>query len=150
MPLRWSRRPPGSGSSARRNGGFEETAFGTASWYAGALYVRLQPLDLHLQPLRWLYLTVRGDGFVEHVPSNAAGAATPLFWGGATWVSEGTVSLEVRPADWLLVRVEYRHDQAERPLYFRDTVAGTGGVADPFVPNTDHQDTITVGATSWF
>jgi hypothetical protein len=124
------------------NGGFEETTFGTASWYAGVLYGRLQPLE-------WLYLALRGEAFRENVPSTAAGAAEPIFWGGATWVSEGTVTMEVRPADRLLLRVEYRHDHAERPLYFRGTVAGDGGAA-PFVPNTTYQDTLTIGATSWF
>jgi hypothetical protein len=83
--------------------------FGTSSWYAGALYGRVRALS-------WLFAAVRGDRFYEHVATNDAGAAAPIFWGGANWVSELTATVDLQPADPVVVRIEYRHDQAESPL----------------------------------
>jgi hypothetical protein len=120
------------------NGGFESTAFGTASWVAGAAYARAQLTEQ-------LFLALRGDRFHETVP----GAASPIFWAGAKWISSGTVTIDVRPADHLSVRAEYRHDRAERDLFFRRAVDGDGATA-PFVPNTRSQDTVTIGVTGWF
>ena len=65
-------------------------------------------------------------------------------------MTEGTATVDVQPADRLIVRLEYRHDQAESPLFFRGTVAGLGTTASPFVPNSQTQDTLSLGATSWF
>ena len=65
-------------------------------------------------------------------------------------MTEGTATVDVQPVDRLIVRLEYRHDQAEAPLFFRGPVVGLGTAANPFVPNSETQDTITLGATSWF
>jgi hypothetical protein len=128
---------------AHANAGFEPNEFGTSSWYAGALYARVHPIS-------WLFASLRGDRFWEHLPSNGAATAAPIFWGGAGWVSELTASVEVQPSDFLAGFVEYRHDQADSPSYFRGSVAGSGTPLSPFVANSKTQDTVTIGATSWF
>jgi hypothetical protein len=66
-------------------------------------------------------------------------------------VSSQTATIDLRPTDdHLSVRVEYRHDQAAGPTYFRGVVFGDGSSATPFLPNARSQDTLTVGATAWF
>jgi putative OmpL-like beta-barrel porin-2 len=112
---------------AHGNAGFEETAFGTASWIAGVLYARLRITD-------FLFLALRADRFHETIPSNERGSAAPLFWSGATWVSSGTATIDVRPYDHILLRLEYRRDAAERDIY---------------APGTTRRDTLTIGVASW-
>jgi len=126
---------------AHANAGLEPNRLGTSAWYAGALYARLEPL-------RWLWIAARGDYFREHVPPGA----TPIFWPmGTSWVTSGTLTVDFRPTpDNLSVRLEYRHDRADAPIYFRGAVAGTGAAGDPYVPNARSQDTLTLGATAWF
>ncbi len=115
--------------------GFEKNAFGVSWWATGALYARVQPLP-------WLYLAVRGDRFWEH----AAGAAARIFW-PADWVSSATATADFRPRDHVSLRLEYRHDHAEREMYFRGEVATAANGA--FVPNARAQDTLTAGVTGW-
>ena len=114
---------PATSVLAQVDAGFERNHFGTSSWVAGAAYVRQQ-----LAP--WLYAAARADYFHETVPAGAA----PIFWAGSRWVSSGTLTLDVRPEDTLSVRLEFRHDQSQRPLYDAHR----------------HQDTLTVGAVAWF
>jgi hypothetical protein len=122
---------------AQADAGFENNHFGTSSWYAGTAYARL-----HLRA--WLYAAARGDYFHETVPAGAS----PIFWAGARWVAEGTLTLDARLADTLSVYIEYRHDQAQAPLYFQgDVVTDTDG---DFIPNARSQSTVTVGAVAWF
>ncbi len=93
--------------------GFEKNRMGTASWWAGAAYARVRPIER-------VYLAIRGDRFTEHLATDGPGrTSSPLFWGGVEWVSSLTATLEVRPIDHLSVRLEYRHDAAEAPLFFR-------------------------------
>jgi hypothetical protein len=47
------------------------------------------------------------------------------------------------------LRVEYRHDQASNEIYYAGDVKGDG-TTTPWVPNARAQDTITVGAITWF
>ena len=122
---------------AQADAGFENNRFGTSSWYAGVAYARLR-----IEP--WLYAAARGDYFHETVPAGAS----PIFWAGSRWVTEGTLTLDARPADTISVRVEVRHDQAQAPLYFQGAVA-----TDPdgdFIPDARSQNTVTVGAVAWF
>ncbi len=121
--------------------GFEPNNFGTSAWEAGAVYLRVQPR-------KWLYLAARGDVFFEQVAQNGAGSATPLFWAGSRWVSSATAAVDVRPADNLSVRVEYRHDESEQALYFKGQVPTDAN--GNYLPNARGQDTITVGAVAWF
>jgi hypothetical protein len=124
--------------------GVESTEIGTASWFAGALYARARTVD-------WLFIALRGDRFWENVPSVPAVVASPLFWAGSNWVSEGTVTVEARPTvEPISLWGEYRHDQSQAPIYFRGAVAGIGTPLDPFVPNSKSQDTLLIGAVGWF
>jgi len=127
---------------AHADAGFENNRFGTSGWIASAAYARYQLAS-------WLYLAARGDYFHETIASNSSGSASPIFWGGSRWISEGTLTLDARPAETLSVRLEYRHDQAQAPLFFEGTVATDPSTGD-FLPNAKHQDTITVGAVAWF
>ncbi len=129
--------------AAQADYGWEPNRFGTAQWYAGALYARVKPVD-------GFYIAVRGDRFDEDVATQGALSSTPIFWGGAKWVSSGTATLDVRPVDHLSVRLEYRHDEAEAPLFFRSNVVGNGSAAAPYVANAKSQDTLLLGATAWF
>ena len=120
--------------------GFERHAFGTSWWGAVALYARARTLC-------WLYLAVRGDLLREGLPAGAGGVATPIFF-PARWVTSGTVTAEALPHDRVSLRLEYRHDQAERAIYFRGAVeADAAGVA---LPNARRQDTLTLGMVAWF
>jgi hypothetical protein len=121
--------------------GFERNTFGTSGWAAGAAYARVQPAP-------WLYLVARGDYFREWIANDAAGSAAPLFWAGVEWVASGTLTADTRPTDNLSVRLEYRHDQAQAPLYFEGQVATDA--AGTFIPNASHQDTLTLGVVAWF
>jgi hypothetical protein len=121
------------------DGGFEPDAGnGRTAWVAGAGYVHFTPLD-------WLEISARGDGFREWVPRDDAGTRVEsIFWPTA-WVASGTGTLGLRPHEAVLLRIEFRHDHAAGPTYFRawvpsDPATGLGR------PNSRTQDTITVGA----
>jgi hypothetical protein len=132
---------PGVQAMLHADAGFERNTFGTSGWAAGAAYARFQP-----EP--WLYLAARADYFHEWIARDATGAAAPIFWGGVAWVASGTLTADTRPADNLSVRLEYRHDQAQAPLYFAGQVPTDA--LGTFIPNASHQDTITVGVVGWF
>jgi len=117
--------------------GFEKNKFGTSSWLAGALYARFKVAS-------WLYLAARGDRFHERVPTGASA----IFW-PSKWVSSGTFTIDTRPAENISIRLEYRHDQADGPTYFRGQVA-TDATTNQFIPDATSQDTVTLGATTWF
>ncbi|HSC85978.1 MAG TPA: outer membrane beta-barrel protein, partial [Polyangiaceae bacterium] len=123
------------------NAGFEPTEYGVSRWFAGALYARARIFEP-------LFFALRGDVFAEHVPSNAAGRASPIFW-PVPWVSSVTATLDFRTTDFLSAKLEYRHDQAAADMFFGGSVVGDG-VTVPFVPNRSARDTVTVGLTSWF
>lgn len=124
--------------------GWENNRIGTARWGAGAVYARFQPFNR-------VYLALRGDRFHEHLATDASGrSSTPLFWGGVEWVSSGTATIDVRPHEQLSVRLEYRHDMAEAPLFFGRNVQGDGSAAAPYVANARTQDTLLLGGTAWF
>jgi hypothetical protein len=122
--------------------GFERNQFGVSSWGAFALYARAKALD-------WLSFAGRFDRFAEHTPSNATGSASPIFF-PASWVSSGTLTAEFRPIDHLMARIEYRHDQAAKAMYFSGEVAGNGSSAKPYLANAQAQNTLTLAAIGWF
>ena len=121
--------------------GAESTAFGRSGWAAAAGYVRVQARN-------WLYFAGRADYFREWIASDASGKAAPLFWAGAEFVGSQTLTIDTRPTDNLSVRLEYRRDRAQAPLFFRGPVALDA--AGAFVANTVEQHTLLLGATSWF
>lgn len=124
--------------AAHGDAGLERNQFGVSSWGAFALYARAKALD-------WLSFAGRFDRFAEHVPTNAS----PIFF-PASWVSSGTLTAEVRPIDHLTARVEYRHDQAAKAMYFEGEVSGNGSGAKPYVGNAQAQNTLTIAAIGWF
>jgi hypothetical protein len=127
---------------AQADYGFEPNRFGTASWAAGELALRAKAT-------KWLSFTVRGDRFHENL-ATTDGRSTPLFWEGIKWVSSGTATAEVRAHENLAVRLEFRHDASEAPLYFTKDVAGDGSTSAPFAVNASSQNTLLLGATAWF
>ncbi len=130
--------------AAQGDYGFEPNRIGTARWIAGALYARIKPVER-------VYVALRGDRFHEHLATDGRGrSSSPLFWGGVEWVSSGTATLDVRPHDNISVRLEYRHDAADTPLFFGTNVQGDGTTSSPYVVNARTQDTLLLGATAWF
>ncbi len=121
---------------AHSDAGLESNAFGQTTWLAGAVAARAQVLPE-------LFVAARVDGFAEQPAKNAEGEASHIFWPG-TRVGSGTATLDYQPADGVSFRLEYRHDLADAPTYFR------GEVRDDVTPNALSQDTLTVGATAWF
>jgi len=118
---------------AHADGGFENTAFGRSSWRAGALAARLKANS-------WLYVAGRADILDETIPSSSAGTASALFF-PTTRVRSLTATLDARPAERMSVRLEFRHDAAADPIYFKG--------ADP-APSAKSQSTVTFGLTAWF
>lgn len=124
--------------------GWEPNRIGTARWTAGAIYARVKPVER-------VYIALRGDRFHEHLATDNAGrSSSPIFWGGVEWVSSGTATVDVRPAEQLSIRAEYRHDVADSPLFFGRNVEGAGSAAAPYLANARTQDTVLLGATAWF
>jgi hypothetical protein len=121
------------------DGGVEPNTFGTSGWAAAALYARFRPL-------RWMYIALRGDFFWERAAESATGRAAPIFW-PVEWVSSATGTVDFRPHDNISLRVEYRHDHAAGEAYFR---GGVPIVLGQPIPTARAQDTLTLGATTWF
>lgn len=122
------------------NAGFEPNNFGLSYWAAIALYARVTPIS-------WLRLAARGDIFYEKTASNSAGTAGAIFW-PVPWVAEFTLSADFRPFDNASIRIDFRHDEAQGPMYFRGTVAN--GLDGQPIASARTQNTITVGLTTWF
>lgn len=126
---------------AHADAGFEPGDLGISSWAAGALYARFRPA-------KWLYVATRGDFYFEHTAHNNLESAGPVAY-PVEWVSSATLTFDLRPADNLSFRVEYRHDQAAADLYYKGLVPIR--IQDGlFIPNARGQDTLTAGATAWF
>jgi hypothetical protein len=134
----WTVRPS-LAVAAQVDVGGEWNTFGLSSWAASAAYV-------HFQALPWFALNGRVDYFHSHTPSNSLGTARPLFF-PADNVSSQTVTAQFTPVDHLALMAEYRHDWASSDMYFRGTVATVAGTQ---VLNAHNQDTLTLGATTWF
>lgn len=92
-----------------------------ASWAGGAAYLKY---DVTKQ---W-FASIRGDYL-----HNTEQILLPV-----EWVASGTATGSYQPADGLVFRLEFRHDQAASDAYF----AGRG--------TRRYQDTLTLGATAWF
>lgn len=114
---------------------------GTSSWAAGAGSARLTVAER-------LLVAARVDYFREWTATGAAGAATPIFWAGARWITSQTATIDLRPARNLSVRLEYRHDVSERNLFFQGNVQRDATGQDQ--PSARTQDTLTLGAVAWF
>lgn len=125
---------------AHTNGGFEPNEYGVSRWVAGALYGRVKVYDT-------LFMAARGDAFAEHRAHDGDGRASSIFW-PAPWVASGTATVDFRPHPRVSFRLECRHDEAGAPVFFgRRAVMAEGGL---YAANRRSQDTVTIGATSWF
>ena len=96
----------------------------TITWQGVAGYVKYQAND-------WFALTPRVEYFDDH-----DGFST----GVTQKVKEGTITLEVKGKDGILMRVEYRRDMSDVPFFIKNT-------ARALVKN---QDTFTVGVVYAF
>ncbi len=104
--------------------GYERNDVGVAHWAGGAFTAKLTPWQM------WTF-AARGDVLSERR------AGTALFY-PASRVGSATGTIDFHPADHISFRLEYRHDQASAPIYFR-------------ARSTTHRgDTLTLGATAWF
>jgi hypothetical protein len=126
--------------AAQLDAGFEPNRFGTSRWFDGAAYVRIQPTSR-------LYVGARLDYFHEYDAHDATGAASRLFF-PANDVGSGTLTADFRPTNNLSVRLEYRNDRANAPMYFRGQV--TTDLTGIDVPTAKSQQTMTLGAVAWF
>lgn len=123
--------------------GFERTRFGTHFWASAAGYARVKMLE-------WLYGAARVDALWETPAENALGESES-FLIDAKRIASVTATLDFRPVKGISARLEYRHDGATQPLFFRgDTIEGDGSDEKPFVPNARVQDTALLGLTAWF
>jgi hypothetical protein len=152
--------------AAHANGGFEPVYAGEASgrsewrgvqwWAAGALYARMQVW-------RWAYLATRADLFVESIadePLDSSGMVdlskrpAVIFFAServaASRVASVTATIDLRPFDNVSIRAEYRHDNADAPIYFDDDNTARPGVAPERVGRRPTQNTITLGMTAWY
>jgi hypothetical protein len=118
-------------------GGFEPNRTGVNGWFSAAVSARYELLS-------WLFLAGRADVVHEWVPERGASV---FALDGANLFGSGTLTVELLPESHLSLRVEYRHDHANGPLYFAGAVQRAAGVD---IPNADSQDTVMVGATTWF
>jgi hypothetical protein len=129
---------PALSLAAQADAGVEPTSLGTSSWAAVAAYARLQ-----LRPSLWL--AARADYFHEH----DAPSATRLFF-PADAVGSGTLTAELRPEDNLSLRLEYRYDRADQPIYYRGEIAPPDPLLGASPTNARAQQTLTLGAVAWF
>lgn len=148
------------------NGGFEPVYAGEATgrgdwrglqwWAAGALYARARPF-------RWAYVAVRGDVLVESIadePLASGGVPDPsrrpqvIFFSSdrvaASRVASMTATLDLRPFDNVSIRAEYRHDNADAPIYYDDNNLARPGVAPELIGRRATQNTVTIGMTAWY
>ncbi|MCC7536248.1 MAG: outer membrane beta-barrel protein [Deltaproteobacteria bacterium] len=98
-------------------------------WMGAALSARVAPVD-------WLAVAVRGEWY-----SDRDGFTTGTGFEDLT-IFEGTLTLEARYATNMLVRLEYRHDQANEDIFFSD--------GDTDAPSSASQDTVTLGTVIGF
>jgi hypothetical protein len=125
--------------AAQADGGFENNNFGTSYWYDGAAYLRVRAHAL-------LWFTARVDYIHETAAANASGSAPHLFF-PADDVGSETLTAEFRPIEGFSVRLEYRHDHASTPIYFKGDVQSAQGLD---VTNAKTQQTLTLGSVAWF
>ncbi len=85
---------------------------GIPNWQGGALYAHYKPFD-------FVGLTVRGEIFNDD-GSRIAAPAIPAVPAGTTY-AEGTGTLHLYLADGWETRFEFRHDQADNPVFTRST-----------------------------
>ncbi|MCA9718467.1 MAG: porin [Myxococcales bacterium] len=122
--------------------GVEPNNFGVSHWYGGNVALRVRALD-------WLFFHARGSLLREVWAESADGVAAPIV-SPTDWLAELTGTVDFRVADHLSVKLEYRHDRARDSVFFAGDVRGAGTLEDPYVPNADRQNTLTLGVAAYF
>ena len=126
-------------SILRGNVGLEPGNFGASKWIAASAYIRFKMLP-------WWYCVLRADTVIKSDAQSDQGNATPLFW-PSQWVSGASFGMDFRTLDFLLFRIEYRHDQSRDPMYFDSTdFPGADGIA---TASGRSQDLLIFGFSSW-
>jgi hypothetical protein len=98
-----------------------------AWWWAGAVYARVSPRP-------WGALAVRAEYFDDR-DGAISGTAQRLL--------EGTVTVELRPWEHLILKVEGRYDHSTAPVFFSDRLDAAG------VPElVQNQGLVTLGAVA--
>lgn len=120
--------------------GIEPNRFGTQGWIGGALFARVR-----LTP--WMRLALRGDILHELLPDGSTNIFSDIE--GAGLVASGTATVDVRPAEHVSVRLEYRHDEADGEVFFSGSVPADQMTGDA-LPTARRQDTVLLGLTAWF
>jgi hypothetical protein len=125
--------------------GFENTNFGTNTWLINAWYASWK-FDNDVR------LTFRYEYLLESV----ALGSSPVFvrslkennkaglYGYTT-----TLSIPIVP-NHLTLRAEHRYDHSELNWFYRGTLVETNNPHEPYLPNTNFQNTLTLGLVGWF
>lgn len=122
--------------------GFEPNNFGVSHWYGGNVALRVRALD-------WLFFHARGSLLREYWAESEDGVAAPIVL-PSPWLAEATGTVDFRVFHHLSIKLEYRHDHARSSVFFYDEVAGAGTPDDPYTPNLDYQNTLTLGLAAYF
>ncbi len=101
----------------------------TAQWYGAGLNARMQVAD----PVA---LVARAELYKDR---------DGLISGAAQTLSEGTLTLEVKPAEHLTLKLEARHDRSTA-----DSFTGRGADAEGAPVLRPSQTLLVAGATAWF
>jgi hypothetical protein len=142
------------------NGGFEPISegeqrgasryVGTQWWAAGAAYARVRFAS-------WLWFATRADVLVESIANQPAGATSApevIFFSSdrvsANRVASVTATLDTRPRENVSLRVEFRHDNADQPIYFDEDNTLRPGVNPTRLGRRSTQNTLTLGMTAWY
>lgn len=121
--------------------GYEPGRLGVGAWVGIALFARYQLT-------RWLYAAARLDALHEVRPEDVR--YRPIFLDRAATVGSGTLTLDARPHDHVSIRLEYRHDRAEGPVFVSSASMRDALRPGAFVPDAAEQNTFLLGMTAWF
>ncbi len=134
------------------DGGFEPYDGGRLGWWlAGAVYARVFPTE-------WLAVALRQDAFLERSPDDDPNLR--IYYPTTPLVASTTLTLTFAPDEHVALYLEYRHDQTASSAdlggtaptmgtYFRGSVP-TDPATGLEVPNSETQDTVTIGLTAGF
>lgn len=120
--------------------GVEPNRFGTQGWVGAALFARVR-----LTP--WMRVAVRGDILHEVLPDGASNIFSDIE--GAGLVASATATLDLRPAEHVSARLEFRHDEADGEVFFAGAVP-TDPMTGDARPTARRQETVLLGLTAWF
>jgi len=130
--------------------GFEPTRGDTVDgWFGAGATIKVDATD-------WLSLVGRGD--VVYTKSGESGdniyhsdtlALTGRNSNDSTLIGSVTGTVDIHTASNVALRLEARHDRADFPLFFKDTVQ-QDVVTGEDISNATNQTTLTAGLTTWF